>query len=110
MVDFFITCLARSPTIFQLILVQQNLRSLPRELVQRYGDSTVHVDLSYNCLKDLSWLGDFEQLRSLVLDSNRLHEAQLRTLNVPMPQLEVLMLNKNEVSVGINIRYQSIYS
>lgn len=70
--------------------------------MQRYGDSTVYMDLSHNCLKDLSWLGDFEQLRSLVLDSNRLHEAQLRTLNVPMPQLEVLMLNKNEVSFDIN--------
>lgn len=66
------------------------------------------MDLSHNCLKDLSWLGDFEQLRSLVLDSNRLHEAQLRTLNVPMPQLEVLMLNKNEVSFDINRNIHSV--
>ncbi|XP_064553250.1 leucine-rich melanocyte differentiation-associated protein [Drosophila montana] len=82
----------------QLILVQQNLRSMPIEIVQRYAESTEHLDLSHNCLKDLSWLSEFEQLRYLVLDSNRLHESQLRTLQVPLPQLEVLMLNKNEFS------------
>ncbi|XP_062126178.1 leucine-rich melanocyte differentiation-associated protein isoform X2 [Drosophila sulfurigaster albostrigata] len=82
----------------KLILVQQNLRSMPKEIVERYADWTEHLDLSYNCLKDLSWLGEFEQLRYLVLDSNRMHESQLRTLNKPLPQLEVLMLNKNEFS------------
>ncbi|EDW14504.1 leucine-rich melanocyte differentiation-associated protein [Drosophila mojavensis] len=82
----------------QLILVQQNLRTLPPEVVQRYAEITEHLDLSHNCLKDLSWLAEFEQLRYLVLDCNRLHESQLRTLTVPLPQLEVLMLNKNEFS------------
>lgn len=70
---------------------------MPPEVVQRYAEITEHLDLSNNCLKDLSWLAAFEQLRYLVLDGNRLHESQLRTLAVPLPQLEVLMLNKNEV-------------
>ncbi|EDW23981.1 GL23629 [Drosophila persimilis] len=82
----------------QLILVQQNLRSLPLELVKRHAEHVELLDLSYNCLKDLSWLAEFEQLRHLVLDNNRLHEARLRTLTQPLPQLEVLMLNKNEFS------------
>ncbi|EDV92805.1 GH18964 [Drosophila grimshawi] len=80
----------------KLILVQQNLRTMPTQIVQRYADSAEHLDLSHNCLKDLSWLAEFEQLRYLVLDSNRLHESQLRTVKTPLPQLEVLMLNKNE--------------
>lgn len=75
---------------------------MPRELVQRHAEFTVYLDLSHNTLKDLSWLPDFEQLRYLVLDNNRLHESQLRTINVPLTQLEVLMLNKNEVSLGID--------
>jgi len=78
---------------------------MPREIVQRYADCTEHLDLSYNCLKDLSWLSEFEQLRYLVLDSNRMHESQLQTLTMPLPQLEVLMLNKNEV----NIKFTSSY-
>ncbi|KAH8284152.1 hypothetical protein KR054_011267, partial [Drosophila jambulina] len=82
----------------KLILVQQNLRSLPEELVKRHADHVEQLDLSYNILKDLSWLAEFEQLRHLVLDSNRMHEAHLRTLTRPMPQVEVLMLNKNEFS------------
>ncbi|XP_043655365.1 leucine-rich melanocyte differentiation-associated protein isoform X2 [Drosophila teissieri] len=80
----------------QLIVVQQNLRTLPQELVEKHADHVEQLDLSHNCLKDLSWLADFEQLRHLVLDSNRMHEAHLRTLTCPLPQLEVLMLNKNE--------------
>lgn len=75
---------------------------MPRALVQRHAYSTVYLDLSHNSLKDLSWLADFEQLQYLVLDNNRLHESQLRTVHVPLPQLEVLMLNKNEVSLGID--------
>ncbi|BFF92650.1 leucine-rich melanocyte differentiation-associated protein [Drosophila madeirensis] len=82
----------------QLILVQQNLRSLPQELVKQHAEHVELLDLSHNCLRDLSWLGEFEQLRHLVLDNNRLHEAQLRTLTQSLPQLEVLMLNKNEFS------------
>ncbi|EDW98568.1 leucine-rich melanocyte differentiation-associated protein [Drosophila yakuba] len=82
----------------QLILVQQNLRTLPQELIRKHADYVEQLDLSHNCLKDLSWLADFEQLRHLVLDSNRMHEAHLRTLTCPLPQLEVLMLNKNEFS------------
>ncbi|XP_016988290.1 leucine-rich melanocyte differentiation-associated protein [Drosophila rhopaloa] len=82
----------------QLILVQQNLRTLSQEVVKNHADYVDQLDLSYNCLKDLSWLAEFEQLRHLVLDSNRMHEAHLRTLIRPLPQLEVLMLNKNEFS------------
>ncbi|XP_016996305.2 leucine-rich melanocyte differentiation-associated protein [Drosophila takahashii] len=82
----------------QLILVQQNLRTLPEELIKIHADHVEHLDLSHNCLKDLSWLAEFEQLRHLVLDSNRMHEAHLRTLTRPLPQLEILMLNKNEFS------------
>ncbi|KAH8306116.1 hypothetical protein KR018_001700, partial [Drosophila ironensis] len=82
----------------KLFLVQQNLRVLPKKLVEQYADHVEELDLSHNCLKNLSWLAEFEQLRHLVLDSNRMHEAHLRTLTQPLPQLEVLMLNKNEFS------------
>nr|XP_017100896.2 leucine-rich melanocyte differentiation-associated protein [Drosophila bipectinata] len=82
----------------QLILVQNNLRTLPLELVRKHSGHTELLDLSHNSIKDLSWLAEFEQLRHLVLDSNRMHEAHLRTLSRPLPQLEVLMLNKNEFS------------
>ncbi|XP_030371084.1 uncharacterized protein LOC115621554 isoform X2 [Scaptodrosophila lebanonensis] len=80
----------------QLILVQKNLRNLPPENIKRHASYVELLDLSYNRIKDLSWLAEFEQLRHLVLDNNHLHEAQLRTLTQPLPQLEVLMLNKNE--------------
>ncbi|KAH8313800.1 hypothetical protein KR067_012081, partial [Drosophila pandora] len=81
-----------------LILVQNNLKTLPLKLVKKHSGHIELLDLSHNCIKDLSWLTEFEQLRHLVLDSNRMHEAHLRTLTRPLPQLEVLMLNKNEFS------------
>ncbi|ALC45603.1 CG31076 [Drosophila busckii] len=82
----------------QLIVVQQNLRTLPASMLKQYADYVEYMDLSNNCLKDLAWLAEFEQLRYLVLDNNCLQESQLRTLVKPLPQLEVLMLNKNEFS------------
>ncbi|XP_068156563.1 leucine-rich melanocyte differentiation-associated protein [Drosophila tropicalis] len=82
----------------QLVLVQQNLRSLPEDIIKKYADYVELLDLSCNRLKDISWLAEFEQLQHLVLDNNRMDEAQLRTLKQPLPQLEVLMLNKNEFS------------
>ncbi|XP_030371085.1 leucine-rich melanocyte differentiation-associated protein isoform X3 [Scaptodrosophila lebanonensis] len=85
----------------QLILVQKNLRNLPPENIKRHASYVELLDLSYNRIKDLSWLAEFEQLRHLVLDNNHLHEAQLRTLTQPLPQLEVLMLNKNERFIPI---------
>ncbi|KAH8332393.1 hypothetical protein KR074_002617, partial [Drosophila pseudoananassae] len=84
-----------------LILVQNNLRTLPLELVRKHSGHIELLDLSHNNIKDFSWLAEFEQLRHLVLDSNRMHEAHLRTLTRPLPQLEVLMLNKNEVTNNI---------
>jgi len=60
--------------------VQQNLRTLPQELVKSHADHVEVLDLSHNCLKDLSWLSEFEQLRHLVLDNNRMHEITTKDL------------------------------
>lgn len=46
---------------------------------------------------NLSHLYEFKNLKYLILDNNRLHEAQFEQLQWSLPKVTVLMLNRNEV-------------
>jgi len=78
-----------------LSVVGQDLEALPSALAQQYGSKAKRLDLSYNSIRDLSALGSFVSLDSLVLDYNNVED----TLELPsLPSLRTLSLNSNNIS------------
>jgi hypothetical protein len=80
---------------FQLSYVGQDCWKIPPVLVQMYGTQVWFLDLSFNCLITLQGVEMFPHLEELVLDNNKLSDSVL----VPdLPNLQILSLNKNNVS------------
>lgn len=85
---------------FQLSYVGQDCWKIPPVLVQMYGTKVQFLDLSFNCLMTLQGVEMFPNLEELVLDNNKLSDSVL----VPqLPNLHILSLNKNNVSLMNNV-------
>jgi hypothetical protein len=83
----------------QLSYVGQDCWKIPPVLGQMYGARARFLDLSFNSLTTLQGVEKFSDLEELVLDNNRLCDSIL----VPrLPNLQILSLNKNNVSL-VNI-------
>jgi len=79
----------------QLSYVGQDCWKIPPVLVQMYGTKVQFLDLSFNCLTTLQGVEKFSDLQELILDNNKLSDSVL----VPqLPNLQILSLNKNNVS------------
>ena len=75
-----------------LTCIAQNWSSIPDDVIQRYGDKTKRLDMSFNVLRDLTGLDKFPVLEELVVDNNELGD------DVQFPELRSLhtvMMNKN---------------
>lgn len=80
----------------QLSYVGQDCWKIPPVLGQMYGTKALFLDLSFNCLTTLQGVENFSNLEELVLDNNKLCDSIL----VPwLPKLQILSLNKNNVSL-----------
>jgi len=77
-----------------LSVVGQDLEEMPASLAQQYGDKAKRLDLSYNRIRDLSALGSFLSLDSLVLDYNNIEDDPVLP---SIPSLRTLSLNSNNI-------------
>jgi len=78
----------------QLFYIGQDCRVIPEALGDHYGDPCRRLDLSFNCISNLSGLHKFTNLEELILDNNQLDDS----LRLPyLPQLRTLSLNKNKI-------------
>ncbi|KAK7508037.1 hypothetical protein BaRGS_00001002 [Batillaria attramentaria] len=79
----------------QLSYLGNDVEEIPTDLITEYADRTVHLDLSFNRLRNVSGLDRFTKLRDLILDNNELGDdvvfPQIRTLST-------LFLNKNRIT------------
>uniref|UniRef100_A0A2M4AS94 Putative u2-associated snrnp a' protein n=1 Tax=Anopheles triannulatus TaxID=58253 RepID=A0A2M4AS94_9DIPT len=78
----------------RLSLAYERLSQIPRKIAEKFSRTTTILDLSYNEIKDLSFLVHFRQLNTLILDKNsRPDERTLPSL----PNLELLWLNNCDI-------------
>ncbi|KFB35643.1 AGAP007552-PA-like protein [Anopheles sinensis] len=79
----------------RLSLAYERLSQIPRKIAEKFSRTTTILDLSYNEIKDLSFLTHFRQLNTLILDKNlRPDERSLPSL----PNLELLWLNHCDIN------------
>ncbi|XP_052873026.1 leucine-rich melanocyte differentiation-associated protein-like isoform X2 [Anopheles cruzii] len=78
----------------RLSLAYERLSQIPRKVAEKFSRTTTILDLSYNEIKDLSFLAHFRQLNTLILDKNPRPDE--RTLP-PLPNLELLWLNHCDI-------------
>uniref|UniRef100_A0A0C9RX78 CJ011 protein n=1 Tax=Fopius arisanus TaxID=64838 RepID=A0A0C9RX78_9HYME len=104
----------------ELILAHCHYVSLPAELIEEFGERTEYLDCSHNRLMNLTHLYEFNNLKYLILDNNRLHEAHFEQMQWALPKVKVLMLNRNELmdlqrtiqllaSIFPNLEYLSLH-
>lgn len=75
-------------------LAYEQLSKIPRKIADKFSRTTTILDLSYNDIKDLSFLNQFRQLNTLILDHNpKLDEKTLPSL----PNLSLLWLNHCDI-------------
>ena len=67
----------------------------PPRLVRQYAHVARRVDLSYNSLTSLDGIGEFKELKELILDNNRLRDGFRLPL---LPKLQTLSINKNMIN------------
>jgi hypothetical protein len=67
----------------------------PPRFVRQYAHVARRVDLSYNSLTSLDGIGEFKELKELILDNNRLRDGFRLPL---LPRLQTLSLNKNMIN------------
>ncbi|XP_062503041.1 leucine-rich melanocyte differentiation-associated protein-like [Corticium candelabrum] len=73
----------------------QDVVALPSRIVRHYAHVARRLDLSYNCLTSVDGIGQFKELKELILDNNRLRDG----FNLPLlPKLETLSMNKNMIT------------
>ncbi|CAL1685416.1 unnamed protein product [Lasius platythorax] len=76
-----------------LSLAYEDLFTMPYSVIQDYGFIIKHLDISHNVFsRNLQFLSEFDNLRSLNLDHNKIDET---TVFPFMPNLELLWLNHN---------------
>uniref|UniRef100_A0A182X3J7 LRRcap domain-containing protein n=1 Tax=Anopheles quadriannulatus TaxID=34691 RepID=A0A182X3J7_ANOQN len=78
----------------RLSLAYERLSQIPRKIAEKFSRTTTILDLSYNEIKDLSFLTHFRQLNTLILDKNV--QPDERTLPT-LPNLELLWLNHCDI-------------
>ncbi|XP_036323761.1 leucine-rich melanocyte differentiation-associated protein [Rhagoletis pomonella] len=104
----------------ELLLAHCHYVVLPPELIDVFGECTEYLDCSHNRLMNLSYLYEFTNLKYLILDNNRLHEAHFNQLQWSLPKVKLLMLNRNELmdlektitllaSIFPNLEYLSLH-
>ncbi|XP_052898255.1 leucine-rich melanocyte differentiation-associated protein-like isoform X1 [Anopheles moucheti] len=79
----------------RLSLAYEQLSQIPRKIAEKFSRTTTILDLSYNEIKDLSFLTHFRQLNTLILDKNV--QPDERTLPT-LPNLELLWLNHCDIN------------
>ncbi|XP_055324292.1 leucine-rich melanocyte differentiation-associated protein-like [Sitodiplosis mosellana] len=78
----------------RISLAYERLQGIPRKIAEKFALRTHTLDLSYNSIKDLTFLSNFKILHTLILDNNvALNEKTLPFL----PSLRILWLNKCEI-------------
>ncbi|XP_022207726.2 leucine-rich melanocyte differentiation-associated protein [Nilaparvata lugens] len=80
----------------RLNLCYENLSTMPKSLVEHFASFVRILDISCNQFSDVSFLTDFQNLRSLILDHNKIDGT---TIFPPVPSLNLLWLNHNQVGV-----------
>lgn len=71
----------------RISLAYENLRSIPRQIAEKFALKTKFLDLSYNNFQNLSFLTFFEDLHTLILDRN----SNLEVNSLPfLPNLKIL--------------------
>ncbi|XP_055618945.1 leucine-rich melanocyte differentiation-associated protein-like isoform X2 [Toxorhynchites rutilus septentrionalis] len=79
----------------RLSLAYEKLTQIPRKIAEKFSRTTTILDLSYNNLKDLSFLSYFRQLNTLILDKN----PQPDEKTFPsLPNLELLWINHCDIA------------
>ncbi|KAK0074679.1 hypothetical protein PV325_007952 [Microctonus aethiopoides] len=73
----------------------QRAEKIPHGLLKIVGNNCSSLDLSYNELTTISAIKNYNYLRELILDNNKLHD--LKTLSF-MPTLTTLSLNNNKMT------------
>ncbi|KAF7998609.1 hypothetical protein HCN44_011017 [Aphidius gifuensis] len=75
-------------------LAFENLFFMPYDIIEKYNDSILTLDISHNKFSSLQFLAEFENLTSVNLDYNRIDSY---TIFPYLPQLELLWLNHNKI-------------
>ncbi|XP_044756641.1 leucine-rich melanocyte differentiation-associated protein-like isoform X2 [Coccinella septempunctata] len=74
----------------RLSLAYEDLKTFPQVILDKVADSTKILDISYNNIKDFSFLSKMSKLRSLICDHNRIYsDVQMPYL----PNLELFWMN-----------------
>jgi Leucine-rich repeat (LRR) protein len=86
--NFFYSDLTSSTcTEDRISLAYENLKEIPKSVVELYGTVVKILDLSHNQIRDLTFLAHFRSLNSLILDKNPAPDAS----SLPyLPDLELL--------------------
>jgi len=100
-----------------LSVVGQDLKEIPAELGEKYGDKTSTLTLSHNLITTVTNLEKFTYLKSLILDNNMLISQQdfpviesLETLWVNNNKIDSLELFLNNISGKFpNLTYLSMF-
>jgi len=76
-----------------LSLAYEDLFTMPYNIIQDYGLTVQHLDISNNMFcRNLQFLSEFDNLRSINLDHNKIDDI---TVFPNLPNLELLWLNHN---------------
>ncbi|CAH1405950.1 unnamed protein product [Nezara viridula] len=79
----------------RLNLAHQNLRSVPKTLVNSFQDVVKIIDVSNNSISDVSFLRSFKNLTSIILDHNNIMSDAVFPY---LPSVRILWLNYNQIT------------
>lgn len=78
----------------RLTLAYENLEEMPRTLVNSFGSFVRILDISHNNFRNVSFLHQFHNLSSLIMDHNKIDSA---TIFPSLKSLRLLWLNHNHI-------------
>jgi Leucine-rich repeat (LRR) protein len=84
-------------------LAHKSLRQIPFTVIGKKASQIVELDLSNNLLSELPHLDWFPNLKSLVVDNNRLQSNSNFNNGKPLPRLELLWVN------GCQIKHLAVW-